>query len=325
MMNDDIAREHIPSGRPQAIVVCGSAVLDTVRLALHRWKQWDFSLPLVITGGIGHSTHYLYQVVLRDFPCVDESPLTSSNTTNVFEVANGITVLSWPFLLQALRHWVETVGQTAHHDPQLTEARIMSSFLYECLNTEEEFQSLDDATKLLLCRRIVLEETSTNCGENAQFTLELLLQEAEPLITVGAPPKRIEIPCKDLSRCSSWWILLQDPCMMRRSVHTFQKWRDHFFLSALGDTSTKRSNDIISKDTVFFPLTTSHKDFVIHLPYDVDRYLSLLIGEVWRLRDDDKGYGPKGRAFITHCDVPQSVQETAAMLEANCLVAPSRK
>lgn len=38
-----------------------------------------------------------------------------------------------------------------------------------------------------------------------------------------------------------------------------------------------------------------------------DRWLSLVMGEVPRLRDDARGYGPLGRGFIGHVDVPDEV------------------
>ena len=38
------------------------------------------------------------------------------------------------------------------------------------------------------------------------------------------------------------------------------------------------------------------------------RWVSLVIGEVPRLRDDADGYGPRGRGFIAHVDVPEEVE-----------------
>jgi len=40
----------------------------------------------------------------------------------------------------------------------------------------------------------------------------------------------------------------------------------------------------------------------------VDRYLSLIIGELPRLRDDASGYGPQGRDFIEHVAIPPEVE-----------------
>jgi hypothetical protein len=38
------------------------------------------------------------------------------------------------------------------------------------------------------------------------------------------------------------------------------------------------------------------------------RWAALVMGEVPRLRDDDVGYGPRGRDFIAHVDVPDEVE-----------------
>ncbi|MGK3374255.1 YdcF family protein, partial [Citrobacter youngae] len=43
--------------------------------------------------------------------------------------------------------------------------------------------------------------------------------------------------------------------------------------------------------------------------WSVDRYLSLITGELPRLRDDATGYGPRGRDFIAHVDIPQNVED----------------
>lgn len=41
--------------------------------------------------------------------------------------------------------------------------------------------------------------------------------------------------------------------------------------------------------------------------WDVERYISLLMGEIPRLCDNAKGYGPNGRHFIAHVEIPQDV------------------
>ena len=49
-----------------------------------------------------------------------------------------------------------------------------------------------------------------------------------------------------------------------------------------------------------------------------DRWISLVMGEVPRLRDDQHGYGPRGRGFIAHVDVPDEVEFAhAALLDAH--------
>ena len=49
--------------------------------------------------------------------------------------------------------------------------------------------------------------------------------------------------------------------------------------------------------------------------WDMDRFLGLILGEIVRLRDDEEGYGPRGKGFIGHVDVPEAVLEAYARLE----------
>jgi hypothetical protein len=46
------------------------------------------------------------------------------------------------------------------------------------------------------------------------------------------------------------------------------------------------------------------------------RWLALVMGEVPRLRDDEHGYGPRGRGFIAHVDVPEEVRAAHDLLLA---------
>jgi hypothetical protein len=47
-----------------------------------------------------------------------------------------------------------------------------------------------------------------------------------------------------------------------------------------------------------------------------DRFLELIMGEIPRLRDDKDGYGPRGRGFIPHVDIPVDVEAAWSRLEA---------
>ena len=53
----------------------------------------------------------------------------------------------------------------------------------------------------------------------------------------------------------------------------------------------------------------------IHGMWDVDRYISLLMGEIPRLTDDENGYGPAGKNFIAHVDIPGNVKEAFEILK----------
>jgi hypothetical protein len=41
--------------------------------------------------------------------------------------------------------------------------------------------------------------------------------------------------------------------------------------------------------------------------WDFQRFVSLVLGEIRRLHDDENGYGPRGANYIEHVDVPAEV------------------
>ena len=46
----------------------------------------------------------------------------------------------------------------------------------------------------------------------------------------------------------------------------------------------------------------------------MERFISLLLGEIPRLHDDEAGYGPRGKGFIAHVDVPEDILEAYRQL-----------
>ncbi|WEQ52803.1 hypothetical protein LV478_04460 [Komagataeibacter oboediens] len=45
-------------------------------------------------------------------------------------------------------------------------------------------------------------------------------------------------------------------------------------------------------------------------PASLERFISLVMGEIPRLRDDENGYGPKGKGFIPHIEIPHSTEKS---------------
>lgn len=43
--------------------------------------------------------------------------------------------------------------------------------------------------------------------------------------------------------------------------------------------------------------------------WNIERYITLLMGEIPRLLDDTNGYGPRGMNFIAHVDIPSIVMD----------------
>jgi hypothetical protein len=53
--------------------------------------------------------------------------------------------------------------------------------------------------------------------------------------------------------------------------------------------------------------------------WDINHYITLLLGDISRLRDDEYGYGPKGKGFISHVDIPPEVEKAFHLLNSSHL------
>jgi hypothetical protein len=141
--------------------------------------------------------------------------------------------------------------------------------------------------------RVLVEDQSTNCGANAVKTRKVL--DEAGLTSIGT--------------C----IIVQDPTMSLRTKASFEKafedlpmlQRPHFLacpivvpeVHAVGgqlEYSLDQAADLRAEDL-----------------WEMQRLCELLVGEVTRLKDDENGYGPKGKGFIGHVDVPVEVEAAA--------------
>lgn len=127
---------------------------------------------------------------------------------------------------------------------------------------------------------IFIETRSTNGGENAIEALKVI----ESVMEV---PREI--------------LLVQDPTMQRRADACFRK---HF-----AKTGTK-----IINYAPFIPLVEKREKELIFKgngatnQWDISRFLSLVMGEIPRLADTPKGYGPNGQNFQAYVRIPHSVE-----------------
>ncbi|MBO1299185.1 MULTISPECIES: YdcF family protein [unclassified Enterococcus] len=175
---------------------------------------------IVLVGGIGHATKYLY----RNFE-----------------------------------------KQGYDFEPGLSESELCAKYLIEKYQLPEE--------------AMLLETKSTNSGENALFSYELLSK-------LGSLPERI--------------LLMNDPTLQRRTKATFEKeW---------GKTSVDFYNYVpilpqVTESTKGF----SFSDQRLNDLWPADYFQALVLGEMVRLKDDAQGYGPNGKGFIGHVDIPDEV------------------
>ena len=212
-------------GTPPAfdlVVLAGNALLWTLEGAVKTARATG--VPLLISGGIGHSTGLL-----------------------------ATAVDAHPVYRKAL------AGQTS-------EARLLGDIA-------AMFLGLDQS-------RLLLEDASTNCGENARFTRRVL-------DGLGLAPGAM--------------LLVQDPLMQRRT--------DASFRQAWEDAQCPR----IVNWPVQIPQLGYHAGRIDYLnspnskKWTPERFMSLLTGEIPRLVDDENGYGPRGKGFLPHIDIPREV------------------
>lgn len=143
---------------------------------------------------------------------------------------------------------------------------------------------------------LLVEEESTNCGENATCSLDLLARE----------PVRVRS-----------LLLVQDPTMQRRTHESFRR-------------SLRDSPDVrVVSYAPFVPrvqdpgaghVADDHGNAV----WTLDRFASLVLGEMRRLHDDEHGYGPRGAGFIDHVAIPPGVMAAYRRLSSTAPAATRR-
>jgi uncharacterized SAM-binding protein YcdF (DUF218 family) len=110
---------------------------------------------------------------------------------------------------------------------------------------------------------IEVEDKSTNCGENAEFSRRLVPRAGSLL-------------------------LIQDPTMQRRTHASF----------------VRAFRDLPGTELISFAPVIPR----IGAPtWPRERFVSLVLGELRRLHDTPEGYGPCGRDYIDHLDLPDDV------------------
>ncbi|MBM1172971.1 YdcF family protein [Microvirga arabica] len=170
------------------------------------------------------------------------------------------------------------VAMHAVYRAVVTDARTEAHILADIA---ERFWSIDRSS-------ILIEPESTNSGENALLSRRVLENADLPVRTI---------------------LLIQDPTMQRRADATFRHvWSDRPDLKVLNwPTFTPRVR--LAGEELQFDLNG------IAGLWSMDRFLALVMGEIPRLRNDLHGYGPRGKGFITHVDIPEHIEAVFAQLK----------
>ncbi len=127
---------------------------------------------------------------------------------------------------------------------------------------------------------LILENRSFNCGENASFALRRL-DEA------GFRPETV--------------LLMQDASMQRRTHGNFEKeWAGRsvrFF-------SYAAYRPVVREDRNGLTYDESCRVWGI---WEMEHLLTLILGEIPRLHDTPEGYGPAGKGYLPHIEIPCEV------------------
>ena len=219
----------------------------------------------------------------RDLPDLSPISIQERLATNQVDVAvlfGGSIIAGGDVFAEAIRHGIAKhyVIVGGHGHTTATLRQLMQTELSELQVTDQSEAALFQAylkTKYGLAADL-LETASTNCGNNITNLLALL------------DAQQIQ---------ANSFLLMQDASMQRRM--------------AAGLLKERPQAQIINYATyqVRFVKQGDHLGFD-HQPagmWDLKRYQSLLMGEIPRLRDDEAGYGPRGKHFIAHVDVPSPV------------------
>lgn len=217
------------------IVLAGNAVMPTIDAACQLAAVSE--LPLLIAGGIGHSTTFLYGAI-------------------------------------AVHPRYNTIPTTGR--PEAAIIKDIASRFWK-----------------IPADKIITEEKSTHCGENASLTLRVLQEQ-------GMDPRRV--------------LIVQDPTMQRRTVATFERaWQGGESPPCL--LSWPGIVPVIASSKSGTQFTADEKGL-----WPVARYISLMLGEIPRIRDDARGYGPRGQDFITHIDIPAEVEAAWLLLQNDAVL-----
>lgn len=135
-----------------------------------------------------------------------------------------------------------------------------------------------------------LEVDSTNCGNNITYLLDLL--------------KTHDVDCRSA-------VLVQDATMQRRMAAGLNKYAPNVTVVNYASYRVKVVADVAGAAGAMDSGWLRYES-VPEGMWPVKRYVTLLMGEVARLTDDEGGYGPNGKGYIAHVEVPPHVAEAAA-------------
>ncbi|KIL85525.1 hypothetical protein FAVG1_11019 [Fusarium avenaceum] len=192
------------------------------------------------------------------------------------------------------------ISSQVHGQPEARILEIIAEQFFH-LKVEKNIQAPAEGIAPSQGLTILVEDTSTNCALNAVNTRKVL----------------------DLYGCTSpaSIVVAQDPTMCRRTVAAFEQvYADKIddapilaswptFIPRVAPKDLTPSEQIINLSSCLRYDVDGGNDTRNNGLWSMDRFTSLLIGEIPRMRDGENGYGPRGKGSITHVEIPMEVEE----------------
>jgi uncharacterized SAM-binding protein YcdF (DUF218 family) len=243
-------------------------------------------------------------LALNDFDGCGPGPELLSSLDAIALLGNQViaTLTAACALLQRSRNAVLVLSGGAGHSTQLLYDNLRLScygslvrqgLIREAKAEAEMYAVVAQTAFQIPAGRILIENRSRNSAENARFSQQIL---------------------KDALRQGPI-LILQDPTMQRRSMVTWTREAE-----IAGWEARALSH------AVFIPQVEPGSDGLPRFPADqadgtwtMERFLALILGEIKRLRDDKDGYGPMGRKFLPHVEIPQPVIDSYERVSASGL------
>lgn len=228
----------------------------------------------------------------RDISNLDSHILFSKyqiTQADVFVLFGGSIVYGVNILAQAIQNNIAKkyliVGGFGHTTASLMQtAKKIFPELPDNITSEAELFAIILKNRFNL-KADFLEIDSTNCGNNITYLLDLLKQQ--------------QIDFKSI-------ILAQDATMQRRMSACLQKYVSSeikIINYATYQTNLKLKSNELTFDHDYLGM------------WSLQRYQTLLMGEMSRLTDNQSGYGPNGKNFIVHVNIPDDVQKAYCSLK----------
>lgn len=165
---------------------------------------------------------------------------------------------------------------------------------------------------------VLVEDQSTNCGSNAMKSREVLERASSSSSSSSGSGSGSAISAEIERRPHPQTLLIiQDPTMMRRTKASFEKAyqdvrpspRFISYPTFVPEVQLFKSSPGSEEEQVIsYSNTNTNTTPPADQLWDFQRFYDLIMGEIPRLRDDEDGYGPRGKGFITHVDVPVEVE-----------------